>query len=161
MTSSVTGTSATAARPGEPNSVAQQDLVRTHLDQKRRQSAEVAEDRADQRVGGIRSGDVVRNPNAKALGGEDRVDGLLLGQRLARQRQVCIGRHQEGTGRQGRAGRSQGEQCGHRQPASCRLACERDLTRFDALTEKSLVGGLGIFDRRRIRVFGSRAGSRR
>ena len=33
--------------PGEPESVAQQYLVRTRLDQQRRQSAEIPEDRAD------------------------------------------------------------------------------------------------------------------
>src|SRR6266567_7029519 len=49
------------------------------------------------RVRGVRSLYVVRDPEAEAIWREDRIDRLLLEDGLAGQRQVCIGRHQEGT----------------------------------------------------------------
>jgi hypothetical protein len=86
------------------------------------------------RVEGVRSGYVVRDPEAETARRENRIDGLLLEDRLARERQVCIGRHQERTGGQRRAGVPQGEEGGHRQPTSGRLAGEGDLTGVDALS---------------------------
>jgi hypothetical protein len=82
---------------GEPERVAEQDLVRPCLDQKGRQSAEIAEHRADQWVRGVGPSYILRSPDAKALMGQDRVERLPLGQCLAGQGQIGIGRHQECT----------------------------------------------------------------
>jgi hypothetical protein len=68
---------------GEPKGVAEQDLVRTHLDQERWQPAEIAEDRADPRVGGVRAADVVRHPETEPFRREDRIDRLVPEEGLA------------------------------------------------------------------------------
>ena len=118
---------------GQAKRVAEQDLVRTHFDQERWEPAEIGEDRADLRVSGIRAVDVVGHPETEPLRREDRIDSLILEQRVAGQGQVCVGRHQEGAARQGCAGVSQREEGGHRQPSTGRLARERDLAGIDAL----------------------------
>src|SRR3954447_2986103 len=48
--------------------VAQQDLVRTHLDKQRRQSSEITENGTDERVSGIRPRNVVRGTQPETVG---------------------------------------------------------------------------------------------
>src|SRR5450432_4493046 len=56
---------------GKPERVAEEDLVRPHLDEQRRQSAEVAEDRADERVSGVGRAYIVGNARTKPSRLED------------------------------------------------------------------------------------------
>jgi len=90
--------------PGEPESVAEEDLVGTNLDEERRQSPEIAEDRADVGVSGVGPSYVVRNPSLEPIGCEDWVDLPLLGEGLSGQGQIHVGREQVCRRRQGQAG---------------------------------------------------------
>jgi len=57
----------------------EQDLIRSGLDQQRRQAGQAAVDRAHCRVAGIRAAQVVAGPDADGIGSDDRVDiGLGL-----------------------------------------------------------------------------------
>src|SRR3954465_9895129 len=78
----------------EPERVAQEDLVRSHLDEERRQSVEIAEDRADERIRGVRSAYVVRYANTEPGRCEDRVERFSPGQCLSGERQIRVRRHQ-------------------------------------------------------------------
>jgi hypothetical protein len=53
---------------GRGRLIAEEDLVGTNLDEKRRQSRQIAEDRADVGVSGVGRSYVVRNPSLEAIG---------------------------------------------------------------------------------------------
>jgi hypothetical protein len=68
---------------GEAKRVAEQDLVRTHLDQERWEPTEIPEDRADLRVSRIRTAYVVRYTEPEPVRREDRIARLSLENGLA------------------------------------------------------------------------------
>ena len=127
----------------------------THLDQQRRQSPEIGEDRADGRIGRMGLPYIVGDPGTEPIRGEERIDLLLLLERLPRQGQIRIWRHHVRTRRQGHTGIPKGDERRQDKPASRRLTREHDLGRGDTLIQQADVGGSSVLDRGRIGVFGS------
>ena len=128
QTSSVTATSCMPAARGEAHRVVEQGLGGADLDQRRRQAREVGIEHGDARVLAVHPGRHVGGGQLLEVAlVDERVDGVLGGERGAGHGEVGPGRHQPGAGGQLLAGLFQPVDQRDGEPAAGAVAADGDV----------------------------------
>ena len=102
----------------QPPRVVQQQLVLAHLDEERRQAAQVGVERRGEGVAGVSVTQLLARLEVEPLGREARVDAGLGAHRLAGAGEIGPRRDAGQRGREGQAGVPGADRERHRQPAA-------------------------------------------